>query len=223
MWLTQYHVIGKWHGPCEARTGRSADSPQSDLTSLCEDGPGHQSLVHKIMLLNLQHNHQIQFQAPPPVSVVSRLGDIVLFSVSGFLDSRDSPSSASYVDKYVTSNQGALMGHLFRDGSIKISEAGGNFNYKFIGSGAAFNLSMYVSLLVYDHGFAMTWSLCDHHPGEARMTCGLRPHHGEAMTWSQSDHQTIVWAKPTLWRSHDMVAKRPSDNCVGEAHIMASP
>jgi hypothetical protein len=29
-----------------------------------------------------------------------------------------------------------------------------------------------------------------------------------------------VWAKPTSWQSHDVVALRPSDNCVGEAHII---
>jgi hypothetical protein len=28
-----------------------------------------------------------------------------------------------------------------------------------------------------DHGEAMTWSRSDHHPGRARMTCGLRLHH----------------------------------------------
>jgi hypothetical protein len=43
-----------------------------------------------------------------------------------------------------------------------------------------------------DHtGFAcMTWSLCDHHGGEAAMTCGRSPHHtGKAwMTWSLCDH-----------------------------------
>jgi hypothetical protein len=55
-----------------------------------------------------------------------------------------------------------------------------------------------------DHGgfAAMTWSLCDHHPGFARMTssrsedhgfamtCGRSPHHPRfaRMTWSLCDH-----------------------------------
>jgi hypothetical protein len=33
-----------------------------------------------------------------------------------------------------------------------------------------------------DHGFAMTWSLCDHHPGEARMTSSRSEDHGKAVT-----------------------------------------
>jgi hypothetical protein len=45
-----------------------------------------------------------------------------------------------------------------------------------------------------DHGgfAAMTWSLCDHHPGGARMTCGQSPHHGgfAAMTSERSSDQT---------------------------------
>jgi hypothetical protein len=31
----------------------------------------------------------------------------------------------------------------------------------------------------------MTWSLCDHHPGGARMTCGRSPHHDFTITCGQ--------------------------------------
>jgi hypothetical protein len=32
----------------------------------------------------------------------------------------------------------------------------------------------------------MTWSLCEHHPGGARMTCGRSPHHGDEATMTSS-------------------------------------
>jgi hypothetical protein len=93
------------------------------------------------------------------------------------------------------------------------------------------------------HGFAMTWSRSDHHPGRARMTSERSSDHGFAMTCGRSPHQKLLdflkffhttpqllmWAPPTrhpgeartssgsAWM---MVASRPRH---GEAMMRALP